>query len=521
MDKQSLTYKTFKNISYGLFGYVWTFVFSIFITPVIVFKLGVETYGVYMLVLTVNSLLGLFDLGIANILVKYIAEYQAANDEKRLKALMYSFNSILLASSIFSLVVLAAVGFWAKIFFPSDTISAGYYFTVFLLSGLVTFVSGISALFSIVPVALQRADISTKLGLASLTLSNLSILLLVVLGYGLKGIFLSQLFFGLLFFVIYRYYARRILPTAELKFAWEWAEVKKAYKFGITAYMSNAANSALTYFDRLLIPIFNGPAALSYYSLPGNFAAKTPGVISSISGIIFPMISSLNGLKDMEKIKNIYTRAFNLLTVISFAVTVSIVMFSNKILLYWLNADFAAKSTNVLIILTWTYFFLSLGGTLNFFLLGLSKTKFLFHSSLFMALFNVGLLFLLLPKYGIVGAAWAYLISVLPIIYMFYYTERHILDLGNRFFDYFKLYFKLALVSVPFWIISTFAILPLVKSLKMVILFGPVSVLLFLFIYRVFGFYDQKDIKLIDTFVWGFLKKLRIVKVFSRAGEGQ
>ena len=32
MDKQSLTYKTFKNISYGLIGYIWMFVFAIFIS---------------------------------------------------------------------------------------------------------------------------------------------------------------------------------------------------------------------------------------------------------------------------------------------------------------------------------------------------------------------------------------------------------------------------------------------------------------------------------------------------------
>src|SRR3989344_1893715 len=184
MDKQSLTYKTFKNISYGLIGYIWMFVFAIFITPLIVLRLGAETYGVYILVLTVSSIMGLFDLGIGHILIKYISEYNATGEEKKMKDLMYSFNLILLVSGIINLIILSLIGYWAHILFPSQTISSEYYLIVFFLSGLISFVNGIDSLFLMVPVALQRVDISTKIGLTNLTLSNLTILLVVLLGYG-------------------------------------------------------------------------------------------------------------------------------------------------------------------------------------------------------------------------------------------------------------------------------------------------------------------------------------------------
>lgn len=512
MDKQSLTYKTLKNISYGMIGYVWMFIFSIFITPIIVFRLGVEVYGVYILVLSINSLLGLFDLGISQILVKYIAEYHAVNDEKRLKDLMYSFNVILLVMSVFSLAALTLIGFWASDFFPSQTVTSGYYFYIFFLSGLISFVGGLNSLFVMVPVALQRFDYSTKIGIANLTASNFIMLFLVVSGYGLKEIFLSQLVLAIIFSFVSRHYSLKILPSADLKFAWNWNEVKNAYKFGIATYMSNAANSALTYFDRLLIPVFLGPSALPYYTLPGNLAAKTPGVISTLSGTIFPMISSLNGLQDMEKIRNIYRRVFNLLTVISFSITISIALFADKILRFWLSADFAEKSGTVLMILAVTYYLLSLGGTLNNFLLGLTKTKFLFQISTFMAVINIILLFYLLPKFGVIGAAWAYLVSVLPIIYMFYYVEKRILTMTGRVKDYLKLYSKLAVVAIPFFFICRLAILPFVNGLHGVMIFGPLSVLLFLVIYYFFRFYDEEDLKAINSFLAVILNRLRFAK---------
>ena len=167
---------------------------------------------------------------------------------------------------------------------------------------------------------------------------------------------------------------------------------------------------------------------------------------------------------------------------------------------------------STLIILAFTYYFLSLGGTLNNFLLGLSQSRFLFISSLFMAVINIGLLFLLLPKFGIAGAAWAYLISVLPIIFMFYYVEKNILKLSGRLLDYLKLYLKLSIVSVLFVILCELAILPLVNSLKAVIILGPLSVLLFLLIYRIFGFYNQEDLRSINAFIWVAIRKLKFVE---------
>ena len=213
------------------------------------------------------------------------------------------------------------------------------------------------------------------------------------------------------------------------------------------------------------------------------------------------MISNLNGLQDTERIKHIYIRVFNLITVISFAITVSIIMFSDKILLYWLNADFADKSTGVLVILAITYYFLSLSGILNSFLLGLGKTNFLFKSSVTMAIINIVSLFYLLPKFGIMGAAWAYLISVLPVIYMFFYSEKKFFNLSNRGAYYLKLYSKLFIVSIFFIFIIKYLLKPLVSSLTSVIIIGPLSVVLFLIIYRLFAFYEKKDLEVINNFL--------------------
>jgi O-antigen/teichoic acid export membrane protein len=61
METSSLSYKTYKNISYSFIGFVVPIVFSVFITPVIVHKLGVAEYGVLILTNTIMGFLGLLD----------------------------------------------------------------------------------------------------------------------------------------------------------------------------------------------------------------------------------------------------------------------------------------------------------------------------------------------------------------------------------------------------------------------------------------------------------------------------
>ena len=499
MDTQSLSYKTIKNVSYNFIGYFWPIIFSIFITPVIVLRLGVEKYGIYLVVMSVSNLLGFFDLGLGATYIKYVSGYVANGEKEKITKLTHTFNLFLLGLAVFSLVFLSVAGYFANYFFPSQIIAREYYFLFFFLTGLNFFVHNIGV-YALTPIVTQRFDINTKIGIVNITASSLLMLLLVLLGYGLLAIFVSQFVMTLILFFINRHYSMRLLPEINLGYHWHKEEFLKVYKFSLTAYASNAANSALTYFDRLLIPFYLGPAALSYYSLPGNITAKTPSLIGNISSVIFPVVSSLDGMQNSEKIKNIYTRIFNLITVLTFAITISIILFSQKMLLYWLNADFAQKSTRVLIILAATYFFLSLGNILNSFILGMGKTSLLLKISISMALINIAALLYLMPKFGIIGAAWAYLVAVLPIIYTFYYLEKKILNLTGRFVFYLKLYLKLFIIGVLFATTVHYFILPFVNSLFMVIVMGPFSVILFLLFYKFFNFYEKDDADLLVNF---------------------
>jgi O-antigen/teichoic acid export membrane protein len=123
--------------------------------------------------------------------------------------------------------------------------------------------------------------------------------------------------------------------------------------------------------------------------------------------------------------------------------------------------------------------------------MAMNKMKFLTVGSLIMAGINIIALFILLPRYGINGAAWAYLISVLFVFFMFHVAEKRYFNIKENV--HFKLFFKLILTTLPFFFIVRFLFYPLISSFLMLAIIGPVCIILFLFVYKIFGFMDVED----------------------------
>ncbi len=510
MEQDSLTYKTFKNVSYSFIGFVVPIAFSVLITPVIVHKLGVAEYGVLILTSTIIGLLGLLDLGLTAGVVKYISEYHTLGKFEKLKSMLSSANSLFWIIGVINFLVFLVVG---KYFLSSFQISSNEnLFLVFVLAGATSFLTAINSVYTSIPQALQRFDIVNKINLTQLLVYNIGALVLVLNGFQLKAILGINLLTMVGLSLAYRVYSWQILPEIKLKLSWNLGELKQLYGFGIFSAIANIGMSAVNQFDRLLIPIFLGPTQLTYYSLPGNVAQKTTTVVGSLGGTFFPLANELAVKGEIERLGVIFRKVIRNLAVLAAATTASIMLFGGKILFYWLGEDFAKYGTNILYILAITYFLLSMFGIAFNFLMGLSKQKAVAKWSLFMAGINLLLLLLLLKPYGILGAAWAYLGSALPIIALFYWLEKKVFISKEIWKFYTHLFFKLIITSGIYYIVVGATLWPLTNSFGSLVAIGPIAVLVFLLIYWAMGFVETEDLGLINGFGRKILEKFNFKK---------
>jgi O-antigen/teichoic acid export membrane protein len=509
MDIDSLSYKTLKNSSYTFITYVFPIVFSIFVIPVVVKRLGYTDYGVYVLVNTIIGFLGLLDLGLSTALIKYISEYHARAEFVKLQTLIRSVNSMFLIIGIVSFLVFLLVG---AFFLPAFHISLGsekHIFTVFLLAGFLNLITAFNIVYSVTPAALQRFDIVARASLSQTTILNLAMLIAVLLGYKLKVILCLNILAVIGQTIFLRRESKKLLPDINFGFGWDSEAIKFSYKFGLLAAVSNIANSFLTQLDRLIIPIFLDPASLTYYSLPGNVAQKTSGVIGSITGVLFPLTSSVAGSGQFERLKIIYFRFFRTATIFAASCTVAITVFSHQILEFWINRDLAEKGNTILVILASTYFLLSLLGPLTNFLLGLNKVKFIASVSLGMAFVNIILLVIFLPRMGILGAAWAYFGAATMVPFVFWWAEKKYLIITGQLKFYLDLYLKLIVTSVVFYFLMHYFVAPVIISRTILIIVGPLSVLFFIALYKLFGFFEPEDWDLFMLFLGKIKLKLK------------
>jgi len=100
-----------RNISSNWFGLAVSIVVGLFLSPIILHKLGDEAFGLWVLVFSVTGYYGLFDLGIRSSIVKYVAKYAATRDYDSLTRLintsLFSYSCLAVA-----LLVLTGVGSW-------------------------------------------------------------------------------------------------------------------------------------------------------------------------------------------------------------------------------------------------------------------------------------------------------------------------------------------------------------------------------------------------------------------------
>jgi O-antigen/teichoic acid export membrane protein len=112
--------------------------------------------------------------------------------------------------------------------------------------------------------------------------------------------------------------------------------------------------------------------------------------------------------------------------IISFAVPAFI--FAEDILREWVGSSFAAESTSALQILVLTYAAFSLSVLPYYLTLGFGRPQISALINVVAAVINVALIFILIPRYDVVGAASAYLVSAAVVPFLIVYVERRLLE---------------------------------------------------------------------------------------------
>lgn len=427
----TLANKTIGNALSGVIGFAWPILLALVCLPYIVHKLGNEAYGVLALVTSVLGFFAFFDLGVTNASIKYIAEAYAQDDVEKINKIIGSSLVVYLIAGgagacLIALMTNTLVQKILKIP-PGYIADSTFAFYVASCGFLLNMVLGV---FAALPKAVQRYDVATKVNIIVSTSLTLLTVLTLYLGYGLREVVILNFLSSLASLAVYMLVAKSLIKNISIRVCIDLVTFKKLFSFGAYSLLVMISSVFLFQLDRLMIGSFAGAAQVAFYVVPASIALRINGFVGSIMGVVFPLCSELHATGQQAKLRELYLKASKYAFMLSISIATPLVVLSTQVMKYWMGDEYGLKSSMVLALLSFSSFFASLSTIPAFLLDGIGKPRVNAFFAVQSAVMNIILCFLLIPRFGVNGAAFAGLANGLLVAFYLVTVDKKILHIG-------------------------------------------------------------------------------------------
>ena len=320
-------------------------------TPFIVKKLSLEGYGIYVLLTSLIGYYSLLDLGLGQAVVKYVAEYKAKKDTISIS------NSI--NSALFIQIFSGIIGSTILIMFSDSVIrilhiSNSFYGDVrvaIYFSAVGFFFTMIGGTFISVLNGLQKYDITSKMNTLINLLQVLGVIVLLILGFGIKTIIFYTATLAIISFCV------SIILVKKNIHEWKYSPIPKKkfikilFNFSGFLFISNISNLFSNYLAKFIISFFLGPVSVAYYAIAQKVTIAVGSILYSASNVLFPYSSEIGAEANLPKLIQILVKSSKIFTSVSAPLFLIIMAFSKQILSVWMGIEFAKNAWPILSIL--------------------------------------------------------------------------------------------------------------------------------------------------------------------------
>jgi len=416
---------TFKNASYNTFGYIFPIALSILAMPYMVRKLTPEVYGIYILCVSIAGMLSFLDMGFGQGIVRFVSKYEAKNDRERINEIIkVTFTVHAIMGVVGGAVIYLLSGFLAGRVFKIAPEYAGTAVFAFNIAAIGFFINFITATFFSIPKALQRYDIFIKIQNSIFFLQITSAVTLLYMGMGLIEILVTQVFFQTAGFLFFYVSSKRILPTLRVGFGFNTEVFKEIFGFSIYTALNEVTASAIYKGDKMIIGALLGVEAVTFYSVPSMLVQAANGLIHFSSQSLMPGVSYAQSLLDREMLNGLYKKSVRFALTAGLLINVPLILLGNAVLTLWMGKEFSEKSSFLIPENSIIFFLKSPALVALWFCNGLGRADMNFMASTTGAVLYLVGAALMVPIFGLMGAAVSLALVLVPHPVYFYILNR-------------------------------------------------------------------------------------------------
>lgn len=311
-------------------------------TPVLVYNLGIEQFGVYVLM---NSFVGfslVFNFGFGDTILKYVSHYNTRGKRRRSAQIVRLVGMLALWTGfMIGILLILASPVIARVF---NINSLAYARPALYLVSVLAPLKMLESVYVATLRGVYRYDLCGFVTTTTKVLTVGSHAGLAILAYELPVLLtVSAVLSGISTLVLF-WISSRMLGNLTPRFSIRL--FNKIKRFSAWSWVQGIAGILYISLDRLVIAAFLGPSVLGVYGVCVQISQNAHNAFAALSHTLFPHISSINSNKPYEtqggnELHRVYVKASRHITVSSVLVGSVVAIFSYQILHVWMGAAIA------------------------------------------------------------------------------------------------------------------------------------------------------------------------------------
>ncbi len=395
------------NVFWNWLGVGVSLIFGFVLSPYLIRKLGADGYGVWTISFSMIEYYWLVDLGFRSATAKYVAHYSATGEDDKIREVV---NTALVYSSCGAILILILVCPLIPRLDHFFKISPAYRSQFPWLVLLITVSWCLGVVFNLFGAcldAVQRFDLSNRVSIVGATIRTFGTGALLYFGFGLIAIGVMATCSQVVTYILSYWMFRRLFPRQVISPRYATSGMlRQMGKFGIHTFLANIGNQLLGQTAPLLIGHFQPARFAGYYNLPVRLLQYTAEMVGRIGLVTSSNAAELAAKNESGLLVQLAILPNRYCLVIVMPIALLLWSYGDQLFRLWVGSEFAAQSAPLLPILLVGSLVAIVGQYSSSMLLqGLARHQAYARGLLAEAVGGVVALFIVIPRYGMRGAA--------------------------------------------------------------------------------------------------------------------
>ena len=396
-------------------------------TPIMLRMLGQAEYGLFSLASSAVSYLSLLSFGFGSTIVRYISKYRAEGD-KRSEQVIFGFFLILYCA--LAVLVLGCGTIISNNIEPIFRKGLSNYELnrMKYLVMIMTFNSALSfpnSVFSSMITAHEKYIFRRIVDMFSTVLAPLANLIALYLGYASIGMAVAATVIQVMMLPINMYYCLKKINIRPVISKIPRSLIKEMLGFSIFIFIGSIVDMLFWATDKVILGMLSGSVAVAIYNVGGTFNSMIMNLSTSISGVLTPRVTGMV-IKNTSKkeLTKLFIRIGRLQFIVIALIVSGFTVFGTAFIKLWAGNDY--RDAYWVAVLTMFPLCVPLIQNIGLTIV-IAQNKHQFRSIVYLviAIFNVITTYLVVPHWGVLGAAAcsciAYILGQGIVMNIYYY----------------------------------------------------------------------------------------------------